>query len=132
METVAGAQPQVQVAGLLHLGELYTAFDKNRSNDIFRQAFAAAAALPDENSRSDREYMMSQVASVVAENDVDVAMELLAQMGPPQSGRRDGRVDVINQITRKLIQEKRVDRAAEVILSLGTEGSLRTTPRARS
>lgn len=76
--------------------------------------------------------MMSQVASVVAENDVDVAMELLAQKGPPQSGRRDGRVDVINQITRKLIQEKRVDRAAEVILSLGTEGSLRTTPRARS
>lgn len=122
LDTVAGAQPQVQVAGLLHLGELYTEFDKKRANEIFRQAFAAAGSLPDENGRNDRDYMMSQVASVAAENDIELGMELLGQMGSPLSGKRDGRVEVINQITRKLIQQKRIDRAGELIVSLGTEG----------
>ena len=34
------------MAGLLHLAEIYTDFDKPRALELFRQAFSAASSLP--------------------------------------------------------------------------------------
>src|SRR4051794_2804690 len=89
IDTVAGARPDTQVAGLLHLAEIYGDFDKKRAQELFRQAFTAAASLPAEGHRDGRGYMMAQVASVAAETSVDLAIEFLKQMDAPQSGRRD-------------------------------------------
>ncbi len=122
IDTVSGTQPEVQVAGLLHLADIYAEFDKKRSEELFRQAFAAASALPDENKSGRRGEMMAEVARTAAQYNVDVAMEFLQQLGPPQSGRRDDRIPIINAITQQLIKDKRVGRAAELITSLGSQG----------
>lgn len=121
LETVTGAQPQVQVAGLLHLAELYTDFDNARSEEVFRQAFSSAAALP-QDARNSRAYMMSQVASVAAEHNLELALEFLPQMGPAPSGSRDFRTAIVDQIVRQLITQKRTERAIEILTSMGSEG----------
>lgn len=122
IDTVSGTQPEVQVAGLLHLSDLYSEFDKKRSEDLFRQAFAAAAALPDEDKSGKRGQMMAEIAKTAAQYDVNLAIEFLRQLGPPQSGRRDDRIPILNSATEQLIKEKRIDRAAELITTLGSEG----------
>ena len=122
IDTVSGTQPEVQVAGLLHLSDLYAEFDKKRSEELFRQAFAAASALSDENKSGKRGEMMAEIARTAAQHNVDTAMEFLQQLGPPQTGRRDDRIPIINAVTQQLIKDKRVGRAAELITSLGSQG----------
>ena len=122
IDTVSGAQPDTQVAGLLHLAEIYTDFDKTRSLELFRQAFSAAASLPTDGHRDQRGYMMAVVASVTAESNVDLAIELLGQMDAPQSGRTDHRVRALEGITQQLIAKKQLQRAAELVISLGSQG----------
>lgn len=45
-EMLGGAQPQMQAAGLWHLGENYRTFDKKKAVEFYNQAFAACPALP--------------------------------------------------------------------------------------
>ena len=66
--------------------------------------------------------MMAQVARVTAESDVDLAIELLGQMDAPQSGRTDHRGRAVEAITRQLIGKKQLGRAAELVISLGSQG----------
>jgi hypothetical protein len=122
IDTITGSQPDTQVAGLLHLAEIYTDFDKTRALELFRQAFSAASSLPADEHQDKRGYMMAQVASVTAESDVDLAIELLGQMDAPQSGRTDHRGRAVEAITRQLIGKKQLGRAAELVISLGSQG----------
>src|SRR6185436_20524394 len=67
-EMVSAAQPEVQVAGLLHLGDSYRLFDKKKALQLLEQAFASALTLPSTSEQFTR--ILSDVVSVTAQVDV--------------------------------------------------------------
>ncbi|MEJ7607776.1 MAG: hypothetical protein WKF37_16260 [Bryobacteraceae bacterium] len=119
---VSGAQPEVQVAGLLHVADLYSGLDKKKSLEYFDLAFAAAAALPNETGNDKRSYMQSQVIALTAEADLDRSIEMLRQLPPPPSEGDDFRVPPVNRIVGQIVAKKEYDRAIELVTNLGSEG----------
>ncbi|MBI1790007.1 MAG: hypothetical protein HYR60_20950 [Acidobacteria bacterium] len=117
-KSVTAAQPEVQVAGLLHLGENYALFDAKKAVEFLEQAFAAAAALPD----AQRGELQSVVVATAAEVNLEKAVEMVTQMGPPPSAQRDVRVRPVERIVARLVDKKELDRAIQVIETVGVSG----------
>ena len=119
-QAVGAARPEVQVFGLLHLAENYEPIDKEKSQDYFRQAFAAAASLPADSGVNQRGQLQAEIVKGLAPVNVDEAMAMLRQMEP--TDKNDRRVPAAQSIVQVLIQKKRLDDALAVLESFGTFG----------
>lgn len=107
-EMVGAAQPQVQVVALMHLGDSYSAFDRNRALDLLKQAFSAAAVLPEIHGRNFRSHLQSDIIRHTVDLNLDEAIRQWKQMGAPSDQALEG-------VIRRLLAGKDVARAIGLI-----------------
>ena len=123
---VTSAQPQVQVAALIHLGENYHLLDRKKALEYLEQAFAAAADLPSGGGEDQRGDMQAKVISSMAAVSLDKAMDLLPQLtaagAPSGPGQSDPRLGPTEKIVRLLLDKKDFARAIEVVETIGSTG----------
>ena len=118
---VAGAKPEIQAVGLMHLADNYQALDRKKSLEFFRQAFAAMGALPPEHGGVFREGLQAEVVRRVADLDLGEAITMLRQL-PTPSREFDYRWQAIDRVVRSLMDKSQLDQAIELINSIGTGG----------
>jgi len=116
---VPSVQPQVQVAALLHLGDNFNLVDRKKAIECLERAFASASELPSgpEDPRGD---MQARVVESMADVDLAKALEMLPQLAAPTGG--DPRLMAIQKVVRLLLDKKDLDRAIEVVESVGSTG----------
>ena len=120
---VASAQPQVQVAALLHLGENYNLVDHKKSIGFLEQAFQSAADLPSSNQSDMRGPLQAEAVSIMAEVSLDKALEMLPQLSlPPGQAHLDPRLRPVEKVVQLLLEKKDFSRAIEVVAGLGPTG----------
>src|SRR5512133_2751573 len=80
-EMAGGAQPQIQVAALWHIGDNYQALDRKKALAFFKQAFAACPTLPPEQIPMYQKRLQVDIVGNVANLDPDAAAEMVKQIG---------------------------------------------------
>jgi hypothetical protein len=111
----SAAPPESQPAILLQLGLVEAALDPAKALERLEQAFAAASVLPSRKEYRVREEMQALIAAEIAKRDLEKGLEKLASTAPPGPDEPDPRVEPIEQIVGRLVQDKKLDAAMEVI-----------------
>ena len=119
---VTSAQPQVQVAALLHLGENYNLVDPKKALECLEQAFAASADLPSSRFEDQRGQLQAQIVNRTAEVSLDKALEMLPQLAAPPTGQPDRRMEPTERMVRLLLDKKDFDLAMRVVEAVGSSG----------
>ncbi len=106
-ETVSTASPGVQVPALLSLAQLYAGSDKKKTLELLEQAFSVAGTAA----------LQARVVRIAAGIDVDKAIEMAPTVPVPQ------RTDALERIVLALVEQKRLDRAVEVLEQSAGQGA---------
>jgi len=110
----AATPPDFQPGALLQLGTIVSTFDSKKGKEYYEQAFAASAILPTESKFRMREEFQALLASQVARQDLNRALEILLMM-PAPSNEQDPRLGPLTEIVKQWIARKNVDRAMAVL-----------------
>ncbi len=116
----AASKPEIHVAALFHLAESYQELDSKKAKELFPQAFAAAAALPDDRVRN-RQREQARIVGALVDADLPEAIRMLKQM-EPSPGFYDPRWPAVDRIVAKLVRDSRLDEAIELIEGIGSTG----------
>lgn len=120
-EMVGGTQREIQVVGLLHLGDNYQAFDRAKSLEFLQQAFAAAGTLP-EDRINNRTRLQANIVGLTVGVDLAAAEEMLRQIAPSVSKDYDPRWPAISKVVTGLVEKKDFDHATELEEGIGSTG----------
>jgi hypothetical protein len=104
---------EVNVIALAQLGGAWKPLDPGRATTYLRQAFAAAAALPDDSDRPVRSKMQAEIVKLTVDVNLAEACELLH--GMPSGNAVDARNEAADRVVQELIGKKEFDRAMEVL-----------------
>lgn len=122
-EMLGGAQPQMQAAGLWHLGENYRTFDKKKAVEFYNQAFAACPALPPQQAAMYAKRLQTEIVSSLADIDVDAATAMVKQIGSSKGDAiYDTRRYAIQRIVVALLAKSQFDKAIALIEGMGGAG----------
>ncbi|MBL8233420.1 MAG: hypothetical protein JNL98_33295 [Bryobacterales bacterium] len=119
---IGGTQPEFQPGALLQLAIVESHRDRSKSVELFDQAIACAAALPQRENLRTR--FLALTIAALARVDVERAIEKLNILPEAPAGQPDPRVDPIQQIVAILLEKSRKnpDRAIELVQQFGLSG----------
>jgi hypothetical protein len=111
-ETAGAARPEVQVAALLHLADSYSKYDFKKAKKCLEEAFVIAPTVPADKGMVS--WISAEVVSFMAGVDVEAAIAMIPQLSP-QTLDADVRVEPTQTIVRKLLADKKLDRAIAAV-----------------
>src|SRR5258708_33348247 len=104
--TASSTTLEVHILSLMHLGKLYQVYDKKKAVDLFRQAFAATAASPDET----KNLLQGEIIKNLADVSLPDAVEQLRGMSEPATNL-EGNTSAIDRVTQLLIAKSDFNKA---------------------
>lgn len=111
VDTALGAlNPEVSAMVLAQLGGAWKPIDEKRAVSSLQQAFAAAAALPDDGDRPVRSKMEGEIVKAAVQINLAEASQLLRGMAAS-----DSRTEAANAVINALVEKKEYDQAMEVL-----------------
>lgn len=108
VETLSSASAAVQLAAILQIIDLYRDHDASRTIELIDQGMMIAGAVPPYSNGNPGDPATRVVTAAAAAN-LEKAIELLPSLPVER------RSSPVNRIVRRLIEEKNLDRAVEVL-----------------
>ncbi len=108
--TVSSTNIDIHVLSLMHLGRMYQVYDKRKSVDFFRQAFAGTTAVAEDS----KDALQGEIVKNLADVSLPDAIEQLRGMAAPAT-TLEGNTSAIDRVVSLLLAKSDFDKASEVI-----------------
>jgi len=115
---VSTAHPELQVAALRDLGDIFRDLDKAISIELFDQAFAAAYTLNDDKPGYLRSKAQGLVIQKLAALDIDKALEKLSALAP-NAAEGTVKPEAYERVILQLMERNQLDKALGLLTAYG-------------